>query len=410
MTVAWCLIKKKCRGFMRVTLTDYAQSVRAGMRNSGTRTLTPENPAFLQEGWVIANHILVSFHVAFISSVLAISGDQASRDAVLRFIFYSPETVVSAIFTYVVFHSAVALHELGHYLEAVRLRALSDSLQDEAEALLTGTAAKRWTHLLRMFLLAPFGKARGIRREGLNFYVDAPYNLAVAAAGPRASRNVAVLCLPVALVLLYLGLNLEMHAALYAGRLLLGLGIVCGLDFLLADPGKYREFRQREQRASTAAGTVAETSDWLRAAPAMRQHLADHRMQRVTHPRLGAVTAPWQFRNCGMGGRHTEKEYPESNISMQEAMFLIISAADSQEAQEMTVRLQNRLKEILEKSEGCRVMGIGLEGGLAPYVDPGEYPLPEVPPVGNDEAGYRRVRPGSGKGCSHRSRPGPERT
>ena len=101
-------------------------------------------------------------------------------------------------------------------------------------------------------------------------------------------------------------------------------------------------------------------------------------MQAATHPRLGVVSAPWQFRNCGMGGRHTEKEYPESNISMQEAMFLILGAVDSQEAQEMTVRLQNRLKEILEKAEGCRVMGIGLEGGLAPYVDRGEYELPEL--------------------------------
>ena len=101
-------------------------------------------------------------------------------------------------------------------------------------------------------------------------------------------------------------------------------------------------------------------------------------MQEAIHPRLGTVRAPWQFRNCGMGGRHTEKEYPESNISMQEAMFLILGAVDSQEAQEMTVRLQNRLKEILEKADGCRVMGIGLEGGLAPYVDRGEYELPEL--------------------------------
>jgi enolase len=79
-----------------------------------------------------------------------------------------------------------------------------------------------------------------------------------------------------------------------------------------------------------------------------------------------------------MGGRHTEKEYPESNISMQEAMFLILGARDYQEAQEMTVRLQNRLKEIIENEEGCRVMGCGLEGGIAPYVEKGRYPLPEV--------------------------------
>jgi hypothetical protein len=26
--------------------------------------------------------------------------------------------------------------------------------------------------------------------------------------------------------------------------------------------------------------------------------------------------------NCGMGGRHTEKDYPESNVSIQEAIFV----------------------------------------------------------------------------------------
>ena len=44
--------------------------------------------------------------------------------------------------------------------------------------------------------------------------------------------------------------------------------------------------------------------------------MLSERMQQITHPKLGPVSAPWQFRNCGMGGRHTEKEYPESNISM----------------------------------------------------------------------------------------------
>ncbi|MBP2681891.1 MAG: hypothetical protein H6Q78_1754, partial [Candidatus Krumholzibacteriota bacterium] len=34
-------------------------------------------PQELERGWVIANHILVSFHVAFISSVLCIPLDAA---------------------------------------------------------------------------------------------------------------------------------------------------------------------------------------------------------------------------------------------------------------------------------------------------------------------------------------------
>ena len=333
---------------------------------------------FLQEGWVIANHILVSFHVAFISSVLAIPGDVTTRAEVLRFIFTSQETLVSALFTYLVFHCSIAFHELGHFLEAARLRALTDSIQDGVEARLALPAAERFRYLAGLFLRIPYGRAIGIKREGLNYYPDAPYNLAVAAAGPRASLRVSSVSLPLAGIFLTIGLLLDVPAALNLGRLLLGLGLVTGLDFLLADPGKYREFRLRERRASETAAALPAAQSWLANAGEAKRRIVQRSMQEAMHPRLGMVRAPWQFRNCGMGGRHTEKEYPESNISMQEAMFLILGAEDSQEAQEMTVRLQNRLKEILEKAEGCRVMGIGLEGGLAPYVDRGEYDLPEL--------------------------------
>jgi enolase len=342
------------------------------------QAVRPAEASLLQEGWVIANHILVSFHAAFISSVLAIPGDAASRAEVLRFIFLSPETLVSAIFTYLVFHSAIAWHELGHFLEAAKLRALNDSIQELAEAQLARPLPARLSYLAGMFLRIPYGLAAGVKREGLNYYPDAPYNLAVAAAGPRASLLAAAVVLPAAAILLAVGLLRDAHLALYAGRLLLGLGLVTGLDFLLADRGKYREFRRRERQASEAAAALPEATGWLALAPEARKRLSHHSMQETTHHRFGLVRAPWQFRNCGMGGRHTEKEYPESNISMQEAMFLILGAEDSQEAQEMTVRLQNRLKEIIESAEGCRVMGIGLEGGLAPYVDRGDYELPEL--------------------------------
>lgn len=346
---------------------------------TGTSPMGPIKPgSHLQEGWVIANHILVSFHVAFISSVLAIPDTATTKEAVLHFIFLSPETLISALFTYAVFHSAIALHELGHFLEATRLRALSDSIQDSVEARLAGSLSARVFYLLGLFIRIPFGRATGIKREGLNYYPDAPYNLAVAAAGPRASLRVARVALPIGLILLAVGLLQDVSLVLNLGRLLLGLGVVTGLDFLLADPGKYREFRRRETRASEAAAALPEATSWAGMAPAAMRRIVERSMQEATHPRLGTVRAPWQFRNCGMGGRHTEKEYPESNISMQEAMFLILGAVDSQEAQEMTVRLQNRLKEILEKAEGCRVMGIGLEGGLAPYIDRGEYEIPEL--------------------------------
>jgi hypothetical protein len=253
-----------------------------------------DGKSFLQEGWVIANHVLVSFHVAFISSVLAIPDIAANRDAVLLFIFASPETLVSAVFTYAVFHSAIALHELGHFLEAARLRALNDSIQDSVEACLAQPFIARVRYLTNLFFRIPYGRATGIKREGLNYYPDAPYNLAVAAAGPRASLRVARVALPLAMILLTIGLLQDLSPALYIGRLLLGLGLVTGLDFLLADRGKYREFRRREQRASQAAAALPEASGWLASAPAAKKRIVERSMQEATHPRLGTVKAPWQ--------------------------------------------------------------------------------------------------------------------
>jgi len=67
----------------------------------------------LHEGWVIANHILVSFHVAFISSVLSIPSELKGR-SVLGFVFTSPDTIVSAAFWYISFHTGIVIHEMGH--------------------------------------------------------------------------------------------------------------------------------------------------------------------------------------------------------------------------------------------------------------------------------------------------------
>jgi len=54
-----------------------------------------------------------------------------------------------------------------------------------------------------------------------------------------------------------------------------------------------------------------------------------------------------------------------------------LSAKTYEQAQEMTVKLQYRLKEIMESAPGAKVMGIGLEGGIAPYVD--KEPQDKVP-------------------------------
>jgi enolase/predicted secreted protein len=331
------------------------------------------HPHRLERGWVIANHILVSFHVAFISSVLCIPLDAADKGDVLRFIFTSPETIVSVLFWYITWHVGIAVHEMGHYLKAVDLDSLKRSLLPEAQELKRAPFAKKLVWYAGMFLAIPWGRFSGVRKQGLTFYPDAPYNLAVAAAGPKASRNLAWMTLLPAVILLTWGLAVSAQAPIYAGRLLLGMGAVGLLDFLLADPGQYKTFKHRERaararRAAVQATASKETRRWIDAVADVKRRMIESRMQEATLPRGTLLKAPWGFRNSGMGGRHTEKEFPESNISMQETMFIPLSARNYEDAQRMTVELQTRFKEIIENAEGARVLGVGLEGGLAAYV------------------------------------------
>ena len=151
--------------------------------NPQTPVDTGRARAHLQDGWVLANHILVSFHAAFLSSVLALPQTAVSKGEVLAFIFTSWETLISAIFLYVTFHVAVAVHEIGHFLTAARLNALNESIAEEVNANLARRGIQAILYRARLFALAPWGRATGIKRQGLNYYPDAPYNLAVAAAG-----------------------------------------------------------------------------------------------------------------------------------------------------------------------------------------------------------------------------------
>lgn len=332
------------------------------------RNITCKAAQTLHSGWVIANHMLVSFHVAFISSILSIPQGLYGRK-VLGFVFTSPETIVSAAFWYISFHTGIAIHEMGHYLCAVRVNALKEHLLPHAQKKLSSGFFAKSLWFLQMFLAIPYGRFAGIRREGLTYYPDAPFNLAVAAAGPASSGTMALILLPIACCLLVLGLVIYFPIAVYSGRLLLGIGLVGLLDFLLADAGKYREYRRRELKAREKAEKVETAEDaWASKVKTIKQMMMTKRMQEIPLAGGDVLRAPWQYRNCGMGGRHTEKEYPESNISMQEMMFVPLCAKNYEEAQMITVALQTRLKEIMEKSEGARVMGIGLEGGLAPYV------------------------------------------
>jgi enolase len=348
---------------------------------------------YLERGWVIANHKLVSFHAAFISSVLSLPAAALATAAadpdvniklkVLKFMFLSWETVVSVIILYLSWHIAIAIHEMGHFLTAVKLTALNQDSQDKADAVTQG-GGNKFGWYAQMFLLIPWGKFYGVKKEGGNYAPDAPYNLAVAASAPIWSQWLATIFLPVAAVGIGGGLLIGGEFGdilIYIGRFFLAPGCVGLLDRLLADPGKLKEFRMREQTAAEAAARAAEAAgggeSWFARVAEVKKRLLTTRIQAVTLKDGTKVTAPWQYRNCAMGGRHTEKEYPESNISMQESMFMPLSAKTYEDAQEMTVKLQNRLKEIIESAPGAKVMGVGLEGGIAPYID--KEPQDKVP-------------------------------
>jgi hypothetical protein len=74
----------------------------------------------LDRGWIIANHKLVSFHAAFLSSLASISMQVASRVDVVRQMFLSVEVVISSFMWYAAWHTNIAIHEMGHYLAAVK--------------------------------------------------------------------------------------------------------------------------------------------------------------------------------------------------------------------------------------------------------------------------------------------------
>ncbi len=345
---------------------------------------------YLERGWVIANHKLVSFHAAFISSILSLPAKELAdvaattgrvKSGVLQFMFapWNIEVYISLMILYLSWHIAIAIHEMGHFLTAAKLTALNKASQEKADAILKGSGNKLG-YYAQMFILIPWGKFYGVKKENGNFVPDAPYNLAVAASAPVWSGWLAGIFLPIAIFCLAVGLLADVNFVVYLGRFFLAPGCVGLLDRLLADPGKLREYNTREKIAreqAERAAAAASKESWPVQVAAVKQRLLTTRITQITLKDGNRVAAPWQFRNCAMGGRHTEKEYPESNISMQESMFMPLSPKTYEDAQEMTVKLQYRLKEIIESAPGAKVMGVGLEGGIAPYVD--KEPTDKVP-------------------------------
>ena len=294
----------------------------------------------LDRGWIIANHKLVSFHAAFLTSLLSISTSVASRFDVVRQMFLSAEVLISAVMWYVAWHTNIAIHEIGHYLAAVRTNNLRPELAGPAQQKLNQGGAARWAWYLEMFAKIPYGSFAGVNKEAGSFHPSVKtQNLAVSAVGPRAGLTLSHSTLPLGFVLGALGLlrggSLGEYAV-YAGRLFFTVGVVAMFDFLIADPGKYKAYLAREREAAARAAEV-KAAEPARAADAragnpseLRRKLRLHRLQEVELEDGTIVFAPWEFRNSIMGGRHTEEM--GGNLSFQEFMFLPLTARDYIEA------------------------------------------------------------------------------
>ena len=344
----------------------------------------PSEAPLLDRGWIIANHKLVSFHAAFLTSLLSISSNVTSRFDVIRQMFLSVEVVISCLMWYAAWHCNIAIHEIGHYLAAVKTNNLRPELAGQAEQKMAEGSVGRWLWYLEMFVKIPYGTFEGVNKEGGNYHPAVKtQNLAVSAAGPAASKVLSQLCFLPGIVFILLGLKISMPAFIYAGRLLFTIGVVALFDFLLADAGKYKAFQERQKEAAAkvaevrAAEPAQASAEERSGKPSeLRRKLRLHRLQELKLADGKIVFAPWEFRNSIMGGRHTEEM--GGNLSFQEFMFLPLTAHDYIEAQRVTNLLQNRAIQIIQDTEGLNFVGIGLEGGIvASYAREKDDMIPE---------------------------------
>jgi enolase len=373
--------KRDCKQYRTNPLGSLLQLCKKYLPGS---SLGPSGAARLDRGWIIANHKLVSFHAAFLTSLLSIPLHVASKFAVMREMFLSVEVLISAAIWYASWHINIAVHEMGHYLTAVKTNNLRPELAGPADRKLARPALQRWLWYLEMFLKIPYGKFEGVHKEAGSFHPAVKtQNLAVSAAGPQASKIFSQFTFTPGIILILLGLYFGIPAAVYVGRALFTVGAVALLDFLLSDPGKYKAFQARQREAAEKAAEVRaaeparETAEARAVKPSeLRRKLRLHRLQELELPDGRIVFAPWEFRNSIQGGRHTEDM--GGNLSFQELMFLPLTAKDYIEAQRVTNMLQSRAIQIIQDTEGLNFVGIGLEGGIvASYAKQEHDFLPE---------------------------------
>ena len=91
---------------------------------------------FLEKGWVIANHIFMSVHAAFlfpyyIERILAGLGVTVGVNILPR--SFVVEVITGLAYAFATFYVAVGWHERGHYLEAVRQITLNNKFLAAAQ-------------------------------------------------------------------------------------------------------------------------------------------------------------------------------------------------------------------------------------------------------------------------------------
>ena len=341
-----------------------------GWRPSGARP--SYRAGMLERGWVIANNKLVAFHAAFLSSLFMLTpGEKWETGSVLSFMFnpLDPhfELWMSIAVWYLGWHVNIAVHEMGHYVTAVKTSNLRPELMKEAEQNLSLGG------YLKMLVLIPWGKFRGITKSAGCFFPDVKVqNLAVSASGPVTSGWLSMFTMPLGIVGIGVGFYLCFQAnspdlayVIWLGRLLFTIGVIALLDRLLADSGAVRTYRARQSGAAQKAleaemAAVRASFKWNPAK--VKKMMIKKRLQELTLEDGRTLRAPWQHRNCLQGGRHTEEQ--GGNLSFQEFMFVPLTATDYVEAQRMTGALQSRVIQIVQDSEGMNFVGIGIEGGM----------------------------------------------
>ncbi|MCK4312474.1 MAG: hypothetical protein KAW88_07050, partial [Candidatus Cloacimonetes bacterium] len=80
--------------------------------------------AFLDRGRVLADHILVPLYLANIFSLFTLPKGEYSTWEVLRFIFASYATLISATIWFLTYLISTGWHERGHFIKAVKATVL----------------------------------------------------------------------------------------------------------------------------------------------------------------------------------------------------------------------------------------------------------------------------------------------